>query len=69
MYKDIKTKYFYHAVYNSVMYGIYASFNHDYLKSQKNACVQNIKSNFIDNMFNGFFILDLVHDFNFMVSM
>lgn len=29
----------------------------------------NIKSNFINNMFNGFFILDLVHDFNFMVSM
>lgn len=69
MYKDIKTRYFYHAMYNSIMYGIYASFNHGYLKSYKNACVQNIKSIFINNMFNGFFILDLVHDFNFMVSM
>lgn len=58
-------------ILNSNMYGIhvYASFNHDYLKSWKNACVQNIKSNLINNMFNGFFILDLVHDFNFMVSM
>lgn len=42
MYKDIKTRYFYHAVYNSIMYGIhvYASFNHDLIFEILEECMR-----------------------------